>query len=92
MSKVSVTLEAGMKLDVRIVEPEKIAVLAPFYWQQAAPCQFTRSCKGAGLKDEKMNVTATTDGQRIAVKDEQELYQRLDLDFIEPELQRELMN
>ena len=86
LSKISVTLQAGKNLDVRLVPPERFAAcLHHFTGSKEHNIALRARAKELGLK---LNEYGLTDdgGKEVIVGDESELYRHLGLHYIPPEL------
>ncbi|MDR3562290.1 MAG: DNA polymerase/3'-5' exonuclease PolX [Negativicutes bacterium] len=85
-TKISLTLSAGMNMDVRVVHsPEFAAALHHFTGSKEHHIRLRGLAKEKGLKINEYGIE-TEAGQRLPVGDEQAFYQALDLDYIAPEL------
>lgn len=85
-TKISLALVSGVNMDVRIVRPaEFAAALHHFTGSKEHHIALRGLAKEKGLKINEYGLEAA-DGRRIAVRDEQEFYRALGLDYIEPEL------
>lgn len=89
-TKVSVTLTTGMKMDVRMVEAAEYAcTLHHFTGSREHHIALRGLAKAKGYTLNEYGFE-TGDGKRLQPQNEQELYQLLDLPYIEPELREGL--
>jgi DNA polymerase (family X) len=85
-TKISLALISGVNMDVRIVRPSEFAAaLHHFTGSKDHHILLRGRAKEKGLKINEYGLEAA-DGRRVDVRDEEEFYRVLGLDYIEPEL------
>src|SRR3990172_5490449 len=86
-NKVSVKLKEGIQVDVRMLEPESYgAALMYFTGSKAHNIVLRDRAKRLGLKLSEYGLFRVSDDRKVAGKTEEEVYQKLNLAYIEPEL------
>jgi DNA polymerase (family 10) len=86
-NKVSVKLKEGIQVDVRMLEPESYgAALMYFTGSKAHNIVLRDRAKRLGLKLSEYGLFRVSDDRNVASKTEEEVYKKLDLPYIEPEL------
>jgi len=86
-NKVSVKLKEGIQVDVRMLEPESYgAALQYFTGSKAHNVALRDRAKRLGLKLSEYGLFRVSDDRKVAGKTEEEVYQKLRLAYIEPEL------
>lgn len=89
-TKSSIMIKQGIQVDVRVVEPETFgAALAYFTGSKTHNIRLRDMAKRKGLKISEYGVYEERTGNRIAGKEEEEIYELLGLPFIPPELRED---
>ncbi len=86
-NKVSVKLKEGIQVDVRMLAPESYgAAMQYFTGSKAHNVALRDRAKRMGYKLSEYGLFRISDDRKVAGRTEQEVYQALDLSYIEPEL------
>src|SRR5262249_11116643 len=86
-NKVSLKLRGGMQVDVRLLPPESFgAALQYFTGSNTHNVSLRQRALNLGYTLSEYGLDRLSDGKRVAGKSEEEIYNRLGLDFIPPEL------
>ncbi len=86
-NKVSVKLKEGIQVDLRMLEPESYgAALQYFTGSKAHSVALRDRAKRLGFKLSEYGLFRISDGERVASRTEEEVYKKLGLAYIEPEL------
>ena len=86
-NKVSVKLKEGIQVDVRMLDPESYgAALQYFTGSKAHNVALRDRAKRLGFKVNEYGVFRISDDHKVAGRTEEEVYRKLDLAYIEPEL------
>ncbi|MBI4441788.1 MAG: DNA polymerase/3'-5' exonuclease PolX [Acidobacteria bacterium] len=86
-NKVSVKLKEGIQVDVRMLEAESYgAAMQYFTGSKAHNVALRDRAKRLGYKLSEYGLFRVADGDNVASRTEKEIYQALDLAYIEPEL------
>jgi DNA polymerase (family 10) len=86
-NKVSVKLRSGIQVDLRVLEPESHgAALQYFTGSKAHNVAVRDRAKRMGYKLSEYGLFRVEDDSRVAGATEEEIYQKLKLPYIEPEL------
>ncbi|UCD85576.1 MAG: DNA polymerase/3'-5' exonuclease PolX [Deltaproteobacteria bacterium] len=90
-TKSSIRTREGTQVDLRVVEPECFgAALAYFTGSKAHNIRLREMARKKGLKVNEYGIFKEKSGQKIAGKEEADIYQTLNLPFIPPELREDL--
>lgn len=90
-TKCSVRLKSGPSADLRVVKQAEFpCTLAYFTGSKAHNIALRARAQERGLKLNEYALTREADGVVLDTADEAELYRRLDLEYIEPELREDL--
>jgi DNA polymerase (family X) len=86
-NKVSILLDSGMQVDVRLLEKKSFgAALMYFTGSKEHNVALRGRANGMGWTLNEYALTTLKGGKVVASKTEEEIYSKLKLDFIEPEL------
>jgi DNA polymerase (family X) len=86
-NKVSVTLDSGMQVDVRLIEKDSYgAALIYFTGSKEHNVNLRGRALDMGYTLNEYAMTTLKSGKRVAGRTEEEIYAKLKLDFIAPEL------
>ncbi|MEE9542833.1 MAG: DNA polymerase/3'-5' exonuclease PolX, partial [Thermodesulfobacteriota bacterium] len=86
-TKTTVTLESGMNVDLRVVEPKSFgAALQYFTGSKTHNIALRKRAKKLGLKISEYGVFIEKTGKRVAGKTEKEVYKAIGLPYIPPEI------
>ena len=86
-NKVSVKLKEGIQVDVRMLAPESYgAAMQYFTGSKAHNVALRDRAKRMGYKLSEYGLFRISDDRKVAGRTEEEVYQALDLSYIEPEL------
>jgi len=90
-NKVSFQLETGMQVDVRILPPENFgAALMYFTGSKSHNVLLRQRALKLGYTLNEYALTTVKSGKNIAAKTEEEIYKKLGLDYIPPEIREAL--
>src|SRR4029079_15637989 len=86
-NKISFRLRAGMQVDVRLLPPDSFgAALQYFTGSKSHNVALRQRALKMGLTLSEYSLAQLEDGKAVAGATEEEIYSRLNLDFIPPEL------
>src|SRR5712692_7447202 len=90
-NKVSFRLRGGMQVDVRLLPPESFgAAMQYFTGSKAHNVALRQRALKMGFTLNEYSLANVEDGKPVAGKTEEEIYAKLELDFIPPELRENL--
>jgi DNA polymerase (family X) len=90
-NKVSFTMRSGMQVDVRLLPPESFgAALQYFTGSKAHNVSLRQRALKMGYTLNEYGLASLQTEKRVAGKTEEEIYRKLDLAYIEPELRENL--
>jgi DNA polymerase (family X) len=89
-NKISVKLKEGIQVDLRMLEPESYgAALLYFTGSKAHNVALRDKAKRMGYKLSEYGLFRISDGEKVAGRTEEEVYKKLGLAYIEPELRED---
>src|SRR6056297_543151 len=90
LTKSAILTQQNIHVDLRVVEPDSFgAALQYFTGSKAHNVRLREMAIKQGLKINEYGVFQTKDDKKVAGKEEQEIYQKLGLPFIMPELRED---